>query len=322
MSNTIWLHRIKYQGHVSYPLLENQNFITIGWSDFANPEMVEILQRRDEKAFDETILRGWGTLSKNRWSLWYFAGMKVGDWVVVPQSYSFRVYEVTGELEFTPDNLKKIDLGWQRKVKPLTGWLPREGYADAALATRLKWRGTTIYINDLRASVETAIANATANIPLSVYNAIATDAREKWLEHIRQYNTPAQLERLLAWYFKRVGATLVEKPSGTSTNKIGDCDVEATFESIRTKVCVQVKRHNGTTNEHAVNQIADYCDHADTLEEMEDYRLVRWVVSTADGFTDKAVSLAEQRNVLLLNGGDLVDFLLAAGIDKGIDVTG
>ena len=312
-----WLHRISHKGHLSYPLLENDNTITIGWSDFSNQQMLDIITRKDSASFSNLIQSEWGHCPRSRWSLWSFVGdMSIGDIVLIPRPWEFRVYRITSCAEFCISDLLAHDLGWQRKVEPITKWLSRSKYADAPLTSRMKYRGTTTEITDLRESIERAIANK----PLSIYSDMVESTLPAWSSLMRQYNNPDKFERLIAWYFKRAGANEISIPAKNTADKVGDCDVEAVFEPIRTIVSVQVKRHDGSTDAYSVNQISEYSDDADTGGDDVDYIRARWVVSTANTFTVEAKLKAKEHNVLLLNCEDFVMLLLSMGIDEGIDV--
>jgi len=312
-----WLHRISHMGHITYPLLEKDNLITIGWSDFANQQMLDIIARKDSSAFSTHIQTEWGHCPRSRWSLWSFVGdMSIGDTVIVPRPWEFRVYKITSGTEFCSSDLAANDLGWQRKVEPITKWLSRSKYADAALTSRMKYRGTTADITDLRESVERAVANK----PLSIFSDMVESTLPAWMKLMKQYSNPDKFERLIAWYFKRAGADEITIPAKNSADKVGDCDVEAVFEPIRTIVSVQVKRHDGATDAYPVNQISEYSDDADTGGDDVDYIRAKWVVSTANTFTIEAKLRAKEKNVLLLNGEDFVRLLLSMGIDEGIDV--
>lgn len=312
-----WLHRISYKGHISYPLLEKDNLITIGWSEFSNQQMLDIITRKDSSAFSNMIQSEWGNCPRSRWSLWTFVGdMSIGDAVIVPRPCEFRVYKVVSHAEFCSSDLAANDLGWQRKVESITKWLSRSKYADAPLTSRMKYRGTTTEITDLRESIERAVSNK----PLSIYSDMVDSTLPAWTKLMKQYNNPNKFERLIAWYFKRAGADEITIPAKNTADKVGDCDVEAVFEPIRTIVGVQVKRHDGITDAYSVSQISEYSDAADTRGDDVDYIRVRWVVSTANAFTVEAKLKAKENNVLLLNCADFVQLLILMGIDEGIDV--
>jgi hypothetical protein len=345
-----WLHRISYHGETAHPLLE-RGYLTIGFSDFSTPEFVsrnpEFISRSCQVGgyFDSTYREEWGGDGwRTRWNLWYFlAEMKAGDQVVVPgfpSQGSFSVFEIsddrplpigdvdadglktwTGEIVTLKDgqlncNEKEIDLGFARRVKLIVKDLSRSLFADAALTSRMKIRMTTSDISDLQASVDQAIAAFRSNHPINLYTTLLERHTKATLDAICRELNDAKFEQLIEWYFWKVGATQVEVPSKNESGKEGDADIVATFEPLRTIIYVQAKFHTGETDDWAVQQIKDYRDKKDAMD--DGYARNAWVVSTADKFSEECISLAKQNKVLLLNGRDFVRLLLNAGIE-GLD---
>jgi restriction endonuclease Mrr len=189
-------------------------------------------------------------------------------------------------------------------------------FADAALTSRMKIRMTTSDISDLQASVDQAIAAFRSNHPIKLYTTLLDQHTQATLDAICRVLNPDKFEQLIAWYFRKVGATQVEIPAKNESGKEGDADIVATFEPLKTIIYVQAKKHSGETDDWAVQQIKDYRDMKDSMD--DGYARVAWVVSTADKFSEKCSSLAKQNKVLLLNGKDFVRLLLNAGIE-GLD---
>jgi predicted Mrr-cat superfamily restriction endonuclease len=91
---SFWLHRISHHAEFSYPLLE-QGYLSIGFSDFADPEFLEKTFRKDWASFEEWFADEWGQNPPGRYSLWRFiAEMRKGDRVAVPSPSTFSVYEI------------------------------------------------------------------------------------------------------------------------------------------------------------------------------------------------------------------------------------
>jgi predicted Mrr-cat superfamily restriction endonuclease len=339
-----WLHRISYHGETSHPLLE-RGYLTIGFSDFSNPEFISKACGQDWSYFQNEFLEGWGELKRTRYDLWKFlAEMKAGDQVVVPgfpNQGSFSVFEIiddkplpigdvktaglktwTGDSVTLKDGLlnckeKVIGLGFARKVRQIEKDLARSSFADAALTSRMKCRGTTYDISDLHESVDRAIASYRSNSPINLHNILLEQHTQATLNAICRELNPDKFEQLIKWYFEKVGATHVEIPGKNEPDKEGDGDIVATFEPLKTIIYVQAKKHTGETNEWAMQQIKDYRDKKESMD--DGYARIAWVVSTAEGFSKECISLAKQNKVLLLNGRDFVRLLLNAGIE-GLDM--
>lgn len=333
-----WLHRISHHENISYPLIE-KGFLTIGWAYFSNKEFIEKITISDggRKNFEEELLV-WGS-PRNRLNLWRFVvEMKKGDWVIVPGYKVFSIYEIIDEgasliSEIDTTNLRdwngnkvslgannilydgnnnEVDLGFVRQVKPIELNISRYEYADNNLTTRLKYRQTNANITDLSKSINLALEGFKHNKPINVYSLITKRASGEILKTIKEILDPDKLERLVEWFFKRIGAGSVSIPSKSTSDKEGDADIIATFEQIKTIIYVQVKAHGGQTNDWAIQQIKDYKSQQDILE--DGYSKIAWVISTCDNFSESTQKLATESNIQLINGEAFSNMILEAGI--------
>jgi Restriction endonuclease len=75
------------------------------------------------------------------------------------------------------------------------------------------------------------------------------------------------------------------------------------FESGQTTLLVQVKKHQGMTNEHAVKQLPEMLKAHPAADAC--------VMSLADGFTVEATALADTHGVVLMDGETIASLLLA-----------
>lgn len=342
----IWLHRISHHAEVAYPLLEN-GYLSIGYSDFSEPDFIkdscgENAWQLFEKYFDDN----WGQRPKNRYNLWRFvAEMRKGDLIVVPSWGTFSVYELTEDMaepvaaiklsdikDWHGNNIEKnedgllyrktgehIDLGFVRKVKLIKKDIPRYEYADAALTSRMKIRSTNTDMSDLKGSIEKALEGFTKGQPLSIYSQIITKTQQSILDTIRGELTPGKFEILVEWYFKRIGASDVYIPSKNESGKEGDADVVAVFEPLKTIIYSQVKFHTGETSSWAIEQITNYKDQKDSMD--DGYSKICWVISSADNFSKQSYDFAKEAKVQLIDGKQFTTMLLEAGIvnlDKAI----
>jgi predicted Mrr-cat superfamily restriction endonuclease len=342
----IWLHRISHHAEVAYPLLEN-GYLSIGYSDFSEPDFIkdscgENAWQLFEKYFDDN----WGQRPKNRYNLWRFvAEMRKGDLIVVPSWGTFSVYELTEDMaepvaaiklsdikDWHGNNIEKnedgllyrktgehIDLGFVRKVKLIKKDIPRYEYADAALTSRMKIRSTNADMSDLKGSIEKALEGFTKGQPISIYSQIITKTQQSILDTIRGELTPGKFEILVEWYFKRIGASDVYIPSKNESGKEGDADVVAVFEPLKTIIYSQVKFHTGETSSWAIEQITNYKDQKDSMD--DGYSKICWVISSADNFSKQSYDFAKEAKVQLIDGKQFTTMLLEAGIvnlDKAI----
>lgn len=337
-----WMHRIKHEWEVSYALLKH-GYLSLGWAEVSGKDIIASVENNSFNSFCETanIAR-----YRSRWNIWYFAHFKPGDIVVVPQfSGMFEIFEViegikpVGQLEFMEfddeigtqiilkDSLlyadnKLIDIGFICKVKPIGESVPRANFADSALTSRMKMRQTNGEITDISHSVEKAINAIKANKPVNFYEEIKEELAQVLLSKIKADLTPDKVEVLVKLYFQKMGATSVFIPSKNESGKRdgADADVVAEFESLKTVFYIQVKDHEGTTSDWAVEQIEKYADQMGNAE--DDYTYIPWVVSMADNFSEEAQNrvkeAASKKNIFirLVNGIEFSKMLLDSGLMK------
>ncbi len=342
MSN-IWLHRISHHAEVSYPLLK-YNQLTIGFRDFSKIDFVDTVLAKGWSVIDNACDVHWQVRPRVRHSLWRFIHeMKTGDLIVVPGWGNFSVYRIIGEraqaiaeaeitglidgngkaLSIGNDGLlykqgepESIDLGFFWRVEEVKSGISRDKYADSALTARMKIRTTNAWIGDLRASVDNALQAFESNKPLNLHTQITEQAIPTVLSILQSTLNPDKLERLIKWYFHRVGATDVYIPSKNANDKEGDADVVATFEPIKTIIYVQAKLHQGETSSWASEQVTAYRDSRDTTT--DEYSKQCWVISTADSYSVKSIAYSKENDVRLLNGKQFAEMILEAGLD-GLD---
>jgi hypothetical protein len=337
-----WLHRISYHAEVSYPLLSN-NLLTIGFSDFAYPEFIDTVLEHGWDAIDEAFDEQWGDRPRTRHNLWRFVhGMKQGDWVIVPSWGTFSIYELVEskpqiightqlpniadwhghQLTLSHESLKpkllvnkegkNIDLGFTWEVRPVAIDMSRSEFADAALTARLKVRTTNAWITDIKDSIDKALDAFKLNRPINLRSQIIDATVPIIKQRFASELNPDRLERLVCWYFQKVGASEAIIPSRNENGKEGDADVVAVFEGIKTIIYAQVKFHQGETSSWALEQIREYRDNKELMD--DGYTKISWVVSTADRFSDDCYSLAKEYRVHLIDGAKLAEMLLEVGL--------
>lgn len=349
-----WLHKISHHQEVARPLLEKEEgagFLTIGFSDVSNPEFLsKALSASHVDDLDKEMIELFKRKSKSRFGIWRFLHeMKPGDRCLVPSYKAFSIYEIASEPELIrevdavdlktwnkkpvekKDNFlfvdnNRVDLGFFRRVKlhQEAKNISRADYADRALTARMKIWVTNEDISDLEKSINTAVSHHKERKPLSLYSPIMEQAGKIVLENIYKELTPEKFERLVAWYFRKIGASeaSILKTRKKAREGVADADVIATFESIKTLVYAQVKFHapNSETNEWALEQIEEYCENQ-RLDDDDDYSKIYWVVSTAKNFSEACVNRAketrqeERMSLSLINGEEFARLLIDAGLE-------
>ncbi len=339
-----WLHRISYHAEVSYPLLDN-NFLTIGFSDFADQSILDKIQagtkwetrwNQLEISFDEM----WGSRPRTRHNLWRFIEMKKDDLVVIPSWGTFSVYKIVAEkpapigkipLKEFRDWQKRevkvkdgllyreatvIDLGFFWEVRPIATGISRYDYADSALTARMKIRSTNALITDLQHSVQNAILAYELKRPINLHSQIVEAIIPQVLKTLKTELSPDKFETIIKWYFERIGATEVYIPSKNENGKEGDADVIAIFEPIKTVIYVQAKFHDGETSTWAIDQIIAYKNNKEkSSEAMDDgYTRIGWVISTSERYSDECSNMAKEDKIQLVDGRKFAIMLIEAGI--------
>ena len=338
-----WLHRIGHLPNVSHPLLE-KGYLSIGFSDFCNDEFFEkVAKNKDWDYLDRSFEECWGYLARGRYNLWRFlAEMKKGDQVIVPGWQTFSVYEIcdnipimvtdktidlpktdwyeteiqrddeTGFLKLENER-NYLDIGFLRKVQVVCKDIPRKEFADSALTSRMKIRNTNANISDLADNIQKAIQSFKENKPIDLKADILNKSIELWHSSILANLNPDKYEKLVRWYFKRIGATESYILPKNYEDKNGDIDVVAIFENIKTVINVQVKFHQGETSDWAINQIKDFAFSQGDVS--DGYNNQYWVISSADSFSENSCNLAKENGIQLITGRQFVEMLFNVGVE-------
>ena len=332
-----WLHRISHLAELSYPLLE-RGFLSIGFSDLTNADVINDVNNNDWKSFNDKIVEKWGVLPRSRHSLWNFLSMEKGDIVIVPSSGTFWVCQITGDNPILPgeafsddlrswgdktvgtrDNLltkedgNVYDLGFAWKVEVLFRDISRGKFADAKLTSRMKMRQTNAQINDLKQSIENSIQNFKDNRPIHLHSIIVEKTSRLVLKSIVDELNPDKFEKLITLFFKTIGASDVFIPAKNENGKEGDADIIAVFESLKLIIYTQAKFQNGEISEWGANQILEYKTNKESID--DGYNKIAWVITTADKFSESAENLAKENEIQLISGEEFSTMLLNAGIN-------
>ena len=324
-----WLHRISHFAHVSYPLID-AGFLSIGFSDFSTDDFVENTINGNKQDFINAFQMAWGYQPRNRWTLWRFLKeMKKDDIVLVPSWGTFSIYRIVGEKPITVKSAidclpqkdwsgngidwKGVDLGFLWKVETVAKDIPRNLYADSKLTSRMKVRPTNVCINDLKENVDESIKAFNEQKPIDLKAIIVEKSAAIWRNCIEEKLNADKFEKLVKWYFERIGADSSEMQPKHYEGKVGDVDVVARFENIKTCIDVQVKFHKGITSEWSVNQILDFVS---SQNDSDEYHWIPWVITSADSFSQEAELKAKEKNVRLICMDEFVKMLMDVGLDK------
>ena len=307
MEKHYWLHRASYEGGLN--ILEAENKLTIGFSDATqSKDMDKAIESKDYDLFRRAYRDVYnGNIERTKNNLWRFlVEMQKDDVVVVPCPWGFYICRVRGDA--TKCNRENYDLGWERDVELLSKKpkSPRESYAKAGLLSRMKCRQTTLCIDDLKDDVDLAIKQQP---PFDFIG----DVAEVMLGKLKEQGSPEGFESYVASAFEAMGAEVEILPRNYSGKK-GDCDVEAVFPFIKLVISVQCKKHDGITDDFAVEQINSY-QAWERRGNQEGWNYWKWVVTTAEEFSEKAVKIASFKNIRLVTGIEFCRMLLNTGLN-------
>ncbi len=340
MEQHYWLHRCTcgdYAWPFSSELLAKHNLISIGWSDFSRsgyPEMLLNGRESFEKAFDTE----WKYRPRNRNNLWRFLTMKTGDIVIVPMPRTFSVYRIADDIILNNTTInkhllvnsdgesvtldgngylvnskgKQIDMGFYRKVEVVAKDIPRADYARQALFSRMKVQLSTVDITDLKEDVDFAVKCYFEHNPINLRRAFLEEAAKSLLSQMCELLNDQKLEKLVAWYMRRLGAETIIPAKNATNCEEGDADVIATYDRLNDfTVYIQVKAHQGYTDEWAVNQITTYRETMKNKGALPTHQL--WVISTCKDFSKQAKLEAENSGVRLIAGLELAQMIIDEG---------
>ena len=293
------------------------------------------------ESFNQVFLEENEFLPRNRYNLWRFLNeMHTGDIVVVPLPQTFSVYRIADDVVYNNTTIdhnlwvdwngekasldkkgypsyadgRQIDMGFYRKVEEVAIDIPRNGYAKQALYSRLKIQQTNADISDLRDEVEYAIKCFEDNNPINLRKSFLEESSERLLRQMQELLNDTKLEQLVKWYMEQLGADAVIPPKNEMGSSEGDADVIATFNRLNNfTIFIQVKAHQGYTDEWAIEQIATYKKTLEKKRKLTSHQL--WVISTCKDFSEKAKQDAETNDVHLVAGLEFARMLIDNGVN-------
>lgn len=208
-----WLHRITGGENgklLSYPLLNDHDILSIGWSFISTEEWMQEIQKNGIKAINKAYKEEGVTPTKSRFCLLNFiCKMQKGDYVVVPHGAYFNVYQIADDEILTNESIpydyleenkilrktdglytldgEYIDLGFYRHVEPIAINLSRS-QADDKLYAKMRSLRTNIEISDVSTSIEILIEQ-TGNQDINAQKTSRKKKKEKILTdfHVRNY---------------------------------------------------------------------------------------------------------------------------------------
>ena len=341
-----FLHRISHEWSISKPLFD-RGYLTIGWGYLLGNEKAvsNVINHGSTEELNKLMYEVFETDYRKNRSLAVFSQFRPGDVIVVPLYGSiFSIVHVKSDpkpvtelpasaLKDLPVVLKNdsnekgifrnnelVDLGFYVETEEIRYKIPRS-WAGAKLQSRMKTRQTNTWIDDLQPEIDEA---AKSKAPVNLHDVIADEAAKIILSAITDKANPIDTEKVVRWYMKKAGAANVYKPSKPKgkpdEDNYADADVAAEFSPLGVNIYIQVKKHENTTGDWAVQQIMKYKE-LQTVNFADGETNIMWVISTAEDFSDKAISLAQENSVRLIDGMEFARMVADAGISDINDFT-
>lgn len=329
-----WQHRISYNWDVAKQLFDS-GYLTIGWQGLSHTEILNEAKKYGEDGFVANCAAKYGLTGRNRRCLYRFFMMKPGDVVVVPlYEKEFAIVEISGfakpiqELGIESlksvsgksvirenslvykDNGSIIDIGFFIPFNKENESIVRRAFASAKLQSRMKHQYVNIDVNDLSTDIEAARC---ATAPLDLHDVILESAAPKILDAIHKL-TPDSFEYLVKWYMEQSGASNTFIPPKNERKEDGaDADVVAEFSSLGIVFFIQAKKHEGNTDNWAIEQISRYKEQKENKS--DDFTYIPWVVTTAT-FQENVKEYAHEVGVRLIDGETFAKMILDTGVNS------
>ena len=334
------MHRISYEKDIKKMLLEKDGLLITGWSNISDDAFLHEIAGKGRSEFDKIYEKHCKSLPRNRFCLYMFLSeFQEGDYVVVPSTGTFSVYEIVSDKPFSQAHLTEfvnseegkdaieckdgkcykkgtadeLDLGFFWQVKPVETDISREQFAANNLQKRMKYQMTNINMTDLQAEIEEAIRLKRDNKPVVLRNEIVDATCNIVVDKLKSTINDAGFEKVVQWYLKRLGADTALIPSKNALSKAdGDVDVIGVFEDLGITVFVQAKQYDQFVDKGAIEQLVNAYE--SVYKGTYPGTAVLWVVTTCDQFTQDAIDYASENYVECISGSEFAKKLLDAGL--------
>lgn len=292
----------------------NAGHVGYGWAK------VDFSQYQDTKAlsdaFKQNYPAGVGRKTKN---IERFFNLKKGDIVLVPSSKSVSIGKVQGKKtfnrEWTKDNAGNLVSVDFYKVDGRVLKIARSDFSGQ-LGSRLKIRTAIANFNEFKDEINRIIDSIEKTGEVYRHSSYFSEQvelaeqkfKEELLQSMRQETIWLKdggrgLEELIQEMLKVDGYQAKIKAKNQSSG-IADIDIEAqkVDRFSKTYLLIQAKHHRGETNGHGLEQLIAYKDKDDDVD------CQKWLITTAK-VSDENKQLAEQHNINIMEGEELVDWI-------------
>lgn len=242
-----------------------------------------------------------------------FFNIQSGDLIVVPVNRAILLARATGIKSFGLDvhyGENRVGAEFLRNLDGSLKRVPRDDLSNA-LETRLKIRMAIAPLDEFAEELEHLYKNLENGGHSSISsqyeaqnNDLVVEVKKELLNRIQKGGTYLSsggegFERLVMELIELEGYS-VHRPSKNHYSGIADVDIEAYREDrfTQSKLLIQVKHHQGKTDNHGVKQLAA----------IEEEGVQRWLITSAL-IEDDTKTYAESNDVQIMDGAEFVDWL-------------
>lgn len=326
------LHRISHLEEFSRKLLRS-GLLSIGYAELVKRNkgeyFTDLARSADEKVTFTSEFSKFGSdysleyFTKRRsYFLYNFLKLKTNDIVIIPDYKMITIAKVIGDPRVfsESENPDSEDIGFVVQVEILAENVLRDNFVSSSISSKLKYQATNLIIsNDENfEEIDSILQNFKEGKEIHSF----IDFKSKIIDQVHEYLLsnlkPGQFEKIVKWYFLKIGADNVIIPPKNKKNinnkKIADVDVIAGFDKLMIAICVQAKHHKNVSNIHGINQLIEYkYDDNPAFQGMD---FIKWFITTADlRKEDETIAMNENIRVIkLLNFAEML-------VDSGLQIT-
>jgi restriction system protein len=317
-----YMVRANRQTDMSFNLLFQEGVVALGWS------RVDVRALGTKSEVDDALRAHydfWPDLApqvrgRRENEIMRFNGIKEGDRIVVPYRNAIALATATGEHRYVPgvrsthDLSNQVVVDYRRKDGDVVG-VPRKELTEA-LARRLRVRGSVVAnLGEFAGEIDRLFK--AKDFTWQAHHQEEEEQRrlrfrDQLLGRLRSGSVHLEaggfgLEKLVEQLLRLEGYDETRVLPRQTFDDVGDADVEASRADrfSEQKLLVQVKHHRGFSGQRGVKQLA-------TVREREpeawgDHDLV---LVTTGKVSEEVADYATRKDVTLLDGDDLIDWLL------------
>ena len=297
------------------PELVEKSIVGVGWSALDFSKMADA-----EEAIQE-IAKSYG-IGRRSNQIRRFFNMREDDYVVASLPYSVAIGKASGglfydEAYYPKDRANQRQVAFPMAEDSRVVTIPRNSFSES-FQRRLRVQGMTVNsLDEFRDEIISAYHNVSHGQDYSWGLKVAEKVSEteeafkaSLLKNIQSGRTNLQtggigLERLVRELLELDGyqAAVLAK---TAFPGLADADIKATRSDacLSVQMLVQVKHHQGFSNEHGLKQLE-----AITKAELPEYQDHQLVFCTSASLSDKFLERADANNINAIDGEGLVEWI-------------